>query len=393
MSTSRESDIVCPRIVNVIGGGLWSRVIAGELCKILPSDVEIWMHSAHNHALLQAWAARQRMTNRVLIDSSWPDLEDGKSRALIIANAARDHAMAIERALPSQIPVLVEKPFTLTAEETHRLLNRATAVGSPLAASCVFLFARFFQRFVEIVEKAGAIEQIAFCWTDPAGEVRHGERKGYDSGLPLPVDVLPHISALVGGLLPGAKQSCAGIELARGGAKLNLEIRVGSVPCAVTLARNAAGRQRTIEVTTAKQQLHLNFTGVPTVTAGDQVTDLDPDWGIADGPLACMLKSFLNGAVTGVFDPRLSVGGALAGNELADQAYGLYRAAVSEWLMTTLPQPEPEEEEHLRYALREYYLAAAYRESDSVDSLIENLIKELRGATAEDVKRLMRGQF
>jgi predicted dehydrogenase len=385
----REDAMEYPRAISVIGGGLWSRVITSELCKVLPSEAVIRMHSAHNGPLLQAWADRQGLASRVRIDFDWPDLNDGESRALIIANAARDHALAVERALISRIPALVEKPFTLTADETRRLVHRAQALGSPLAASHVFLFARFFQRFTEILEQAGAMEQLTICWADPAAEIRHGERKGYDPSLPLPVDVLPHISSLIGALLPGRAQSITAIEIFRGGAALNLELRAGSIPCSVNMARNAVARQRLIKVTTSTQVFRLDFTAAPTVAVGDQVIDPDPDWGIADGPLACMLKTFLHGAVSGLFDSRLSLDAALAANELADEASRFYREAVFEWLSATLSQPEPEDEENLRYALREHYLAAAYREPTSVDSMIESVINDLRGAAAETIKHFI----
>jgi predicted dehydrogenase len=309
-----------------------------------------------------------------------------KAQAIIIANAARDHGDALENVLPLEAAVLVEKPFTMTATETRRLIAMAAQRRVPLAASHVFLFSRYLPNLAARIPGGERVVQLAFRWSDPRAEFRHGDKKTYDPGLPLHLDVLPHISSLAGALLPGAPQSCRRVVAERGGAHLRLELQVGEVPCVVEMARDGAGRERRIEVTTERRRLALDFTSEPRFIEGDGRTSAaDPGWGIEDGPLACMLRAFLSAAKHGTPDPRLSTALALLATELADEATPLYRLAVRKSLTPVSAQPGADADEGLRYALREQLHAGRYIENAAADAEIEEALKKLRGASADEV--------
>jgi predicted dehydrogenase len=374
-----------PREVSIVGGGLWARVIAEELCKTVPPDVAIRIHSTHCTSLLHAWADRVKLAARIQISSLPPVLEGHDSHALIVVNAARDHAKVVEQALPSKTPLLVEKPFTLSAAETQRLITQAAATGTPLAASHVFLFARYLENFCALIADE-RVNQIEISWADPNGEVRHGERKSFDPSLPLHLDVLPHISSILGALRPDLPQSCTAVAVKRGGAELKVDVLLDAIPCYVRLARNADQRQRHIEVSTNRRRYTLDFTTTPQVTTCDgTMINPDPDWGIKAGPLATMLKAFLLGTEGGAMDPRLSPKHALLSNQLADQAGVRYRQAMVEWITETLPKATADGEDPVRYALRERFCAGRYADAAAIEAQVTTAIQRLRGASADDV--------
>jgi len=279
----------------------------------------------------------------------------------------------------------VEKPFTLTSAETQRLMTQAAGLGTHLAASHVFLFARYLEHFCALIA-AERVNQITFFWADPRAEIRHGERKSFDPSLPIHLDVLPHISSILGALLPAMPQSCTALSATHGGAELNLSLRIGAISCSVRLARNADQRERRIEVSTDRRHYTLDFTTIPEVSTSDgSIINPDPDWGIKAGPLATMLKAYLRGAATGASDPRLSPARALQGNQLADQADPHYRQAMDEWLAEALPKTTTDAEAPIRYALRERFYAGRYADAAAIEARVTTVIQSLRGASADDV--------
>lgn len=383
---TQDAPFGCPRRIDVVGGGLWSRVIVETLCGLTPPSTAIGIHSAHNYELLSEWRERQGLAGRVQVTQGWKESPGSQTGALIIANAARDHGSTLEKVLPSRIPVLVEKPFTTTGEETRRLMALSEQFHVPVAASHVFLFARYLENFVAMLAREEAIKGLSIRWTDPHAELRHGGKKSFDPGVPLHIDVLPHVSSLIGALLPGHRQSCRSLEVSSGGAQLQMKLDAGGIPCSVDLGRNAVRRERVIKAVTGSRSITLDFTGEPRVLWDDgQVLNGDPDWGIKPGPLATMLKAFLISAGSGLADPRLSVEKALQGNDLADEITPLYHQAVTHWLSTTAPQPGAGEEAGVRYALREHFHAGGHAVAAETDRRMDDALRTLRGATPDDV--------
>lgn len=320
-----------PESVAVIGGGRWTRVLTEVLCGLTPPSVEISVHSLHNAEAMSAWAKEKGFGRRIQVLPEWPRFPSGKYHAMIVANAARDHEKAIEWALFAGIPVLVEKPITVTAAASQRLVNKAKSQNVRFAAAHVFLFARYLENFSRFVFKSGNIRRLCVCWIDPRLEERYGERKQFDPSLPIFADCLPHVLSMIGVLLPNLPQQCKNLKILRGGARIELELRVGDVPCNVQLERNSDKRQRTIEVDTTQQMLKLDFSKEPgIIVSGSETIDADPDWMLKERPLTRMLRAFLQWAVGGEFDSRLDIEIGVRANRVIDQVSDLYYPILEE---------------------------------------------------------------
>ena len=160
MIDRKEGFAPCPDTIAVIGGGRWARVLTGVLCGLVPPSVGISVHSLHNADSMSAWVSERGFSQRIHVSSVWPQLLSVKSKAVIVANAARDHERAIEWALSSGAPVLVEKPIALTAAASQRLANLACRRSLYFAAAHIFLFAGYIENFSKIVAEAESIRFI-----------------------------------------------------------------------------------------------------------------------------------------------------------------------------------------------------------------------------------------
>jgi predicted dehydrogenase len=296
--------------------------------------------------------AAHALRERIQVSSDWPR-SCGDRSAAIVVNAARDHEQAVDWALDAEMPVLVEKPIALDAGSAQRLADRARRGSIRFAAAHVFLFASYLERLAVLVSRERDIRAVRVCWTDPRGENRYGDEKRFDPGLPVFADWLPHVSSIVGTLLPGGRHSCERLRLLRGGAHLELDLTVGGVPCSVQLVRNGERRQRVIEVAASDRMLQLDFSAEPgRINCGPTTFDGDPDWNARETPLALMLRAFLRWAGGGAFDSRLDHEIGLRACRLIDEARPLYDAALLPWLAGRLARAGDADED-LRYALGE----------------------------------------
>jgi hypothetical protein len=145
-------------------------------------------------------------------------------------------------------------------------------------------------------------------------------------------------------------------------------------------------RKRVIEASTARGKFTLDFTAEPKVVHPDGSThDADPCWSTKERPLACMLRAFLSGTVTGSLDERFSMTSALQGNALADEVTPAYKRAVDEWLVQALPRQAPETDDDLRYALRERLLKGRRAEAAAVEARVDETLRSLRGSSFDNV--------
>lgn len=350
---------LAPDHIAVIGGGRWARVLTEILCGLVPPSVGISVHSLHNVGPMSAWVLERGFGKRIQVSSDWPQFLSKGSSAMIVANAARDHKKAIEWALSAGVPVLVEKPITLTAAESQRLANIARSKEVRFAAAHTFLFASYLENFAKLVAEAGGARYLQVRWMDPQLESRYGEQKQYDLSLPIFADCLPHVLSMAGALTPGLPQRCETLKLFRGGAHLELELKLGDIPCSVQLVRNGEQRQRIIEITTGQKMFRLDFSKEPgTIVSGSTVMDGDLGWEVKQRPAARMLMAFLRWAAGGEFDSRLDIEIGLRANQVIDHTLDLYRSALMPWLMERLASPG-ELDDDLRYAFKEILQTAA----------------------------------
>lgn len=114
-----------PDYIAIIGGGRWARVMLKIICNLVPSSVKISVHSSRNAQGMKSWVLAKNLGRRITVHSDYPKAVYKKVGAVIVVNAASDHHKAIKWALMELIPVLVEKPVTLSYEMTRSLVDLA----------------------------------------------------------------------------------------------------------------------------------------------------------------------------------------------------------------------------------------------------------------------------
>jgi predicted dehydrogenase len=370
------------RRLALVGGGRWARVLISVLHEILPPDARILVVTLGNGAAMRKWST-ERYPDRIEVGDFLPDAR-GEFDAVIVANAARGHAEAALRALGAGIPALVEKPLALTEADAREIVELAERNRVPLATSRVPLFARYVERFRDIVANSGKIENVRFSWTDSKDEVRYGETKTYDSAVTLFEDLLPHMLPILRRLV-GGPIALGGVTLSGGGRLAELQLTAGDIPCTLSLGRDTAARTRIVRVQSSNDSV-LDFSEEPgRIVAGDKTCDGDPDWNSRPRPLATMLRCFLEGLAEGRIDERLSADSAIADCRIADEMRSIYRRQQTEWLAARLGQSVDEE---IRYALAEI-LASSDGKLPPDDRTIERLWAAMTASGASAVRNML----
>lgn len=354
LARNKEELAPCPDHVAVFGGGRWARVLTEVLCGIVPEHVRISVHSPHNAKAMSIWVSERGFKQRIDVSSDSPEFSSGKTSAVIVVNAARDHEKAIEWALSAGVPVLVEKPLALNFATSQRLADLACTQKIYLAAAHVFLFARYVENFSKHIVCGDNIKSVRVQWMDPLSESRYGEVKSYDPGLTVYADWLPHVISILGALSIGPIQTCEKVEFLRGGSHLEIGLRAGNIPCNIQLVRNGHCRQRLIEVSTQSNTVALDFSKEPgTIISDSTIQSSDIDWDIKPKPVSRMLSAFLKGAAGGIRDHRLDIAIGLRASYFIDQISLLYQSSLSPWLSNKLFRIQDGDDTDLRYALNE----------------------------------------
>jgi len=348
-----EDHMSCPDTVTVIGGGRWARVMTEVLCTLVPLSVRISVHSLHNAESMSVWAVSQGIRERIHVSSQWPNYISGKSNAVIVVNAARDHEKATELALIAGMPVLVEKPIALSGTQAQRLYDLAMSRNTRFAAAHVFLFAKYLNNFSTLISDTGKVRSFRVNWTDPKCDNRYGELKQYDPGLPILSDWLPHILSIISVLIHKPPEKCENMKVLKGGSHLEFDLKSGDIPCSVQLIRNSSQRRRIIEVEAGDKTFKLDFSKEPgNITFGSTTISGDQNWDVNKGPVAQMLTAFLTWADGGAPDSRLNVEKGVHACKIIDQAFRLYRSALMPCLISSLTSPVMVDDD-LHYALSE----------------------------------------
>jgi predicted dehydrogenase len=351
---SQEDCTVWPDYVAVIGGGRWARILIEVIYNLTPMAVKISVHSPRNFTAMGDWVVAQGFENRIRVCSDYPKSITGKTGAVIVANTAHDHEKAIEWALYQRLPVLVEKPVTLSFFTTQRMVDLANSQNTYLATAHVFLFASYIETFSKLVSNENSIVSIRVLWSDPQIESRYGEMKNYDPGLPIYTDWLPHIISILNTFTNGSAILSENISFFRGGAHLKINLLYGQIPCQIEMARNHNTRRRIIEVNTEKKKITLDFGREPGIICiNAKVIYSDSDWDHKPKPVSNMLSAFLKASAGGNFDARLDHSIGLTASQVIDQTTTFYLAALLPWLNSELKKYPDTISSDLRYALTE----------------------------------------
>jgi predicted dehydrogenase len=362
-------------------------VLLEVLCDLVSPSVRISAHSPHNAQAMSAWASARGSEHRIQVFSDYPKAVAGKSGAVIVANAACDHEKAIEWALSERLPVLVEKPVTLSSAATQRMADLAMSKETYLAAAHVFLFARYVEAFSKLVAEGDGVQSIRVQWMDPQSESRYGETKSYDPGLTVYADWLPHIVSILGTLSPNLIQPGRRLEVSRGGAHVKMDIQLGDIPCEIEMVRNGASRQRLIEVVTREGLKSLDFAKEPgMIVSAASARCGDPAWDIEPRPAATMLRAFLQGAAGGARDERLDIGIGLHTSRIIDQLSPAYHTALSDWLGKKYSALGEDADADLHYVLSEILYVEDPLSSVPAERRVEYVYRHLKGTLMSQLR-------
>lgn len=362
--------------IAIIGGGRWARVLSEVICSLASPEIKVTVHSLHNVNSMLMWVKARGFAQRIFVAAGLPDFPPGTSNAIIVANAARDHEKAVQWSLSAGVPVLVEKPVTLTAAATLRLMESAAHLNVRFAAAHVFLFARYIDQFAKFVADAGDIKSLRMHWTDPQVESRYGEQKQYDSSISVVSDCLPHVLSIIGTLTSELPHDFKVTKFQRGGASLELELMFGDILCTICLERNSDQRRRHIAAVVGQKVLQLDFAKEPGLISDGTITmSGDPGWETQKRPVACMLKAFLGWASTKDYDSRLDVEIGLRSCQVIDQIMDKYRLEMKSWLSAKFSSAWPFDDD-LRYALHEILQSEGPLSKDLLEQQIEQIIKQ-----------------
>ena len=365
--------------IAVIGGGRWSRVLLQVLCKIVPSSVEISSHSKHNVSGMIKWSHNYGFNNRIKFFKNYPKVFLGKSCAIIVANAARDHEKVVKWAVSKYLPVLVEKPIALNYTSALYLANLAKVNKTYLAVSHVFLFAKYINDFSKITTNLKHINNIKIKWIDPKIENRYGEVKKYDPAVPIFVDWLPHIISILQCFLPHSSHIIKNLKLYKGGSRVKIYILLGNVNCEIDLVRNSSERKRSFEVKTNKENFTLDFANEPGKIISDKGTyNINIAWENKPKPLSAMLLAFLTGAAGEVKDIRLDLQTGLSTMKIIDEISSSYTNELLLWLNNKFLKLKNVVDSDLHYAFSEIIYKYDPNSTIPINQRIEYLYKNIK---------------
>jgi predicted dehydrogenase len=382
--------ISTPDNIYIIGGGRWAKVYIDVLYELVSPAVNISIHSLHNFEQMLSWVKGRNYRQCIEVSSKLPIFNFSASNAVIVVNAARDHEKAVEFAVSQGVPTLVEKPMALTSKACKRLIHIAEQEEAPLAVSQIFLFARYLEKFSEVVSEHKSIQSIRVSWRDPKIENRYGDLKQYDSSLPIFVDILPHVLSIIDKLKPNIYRRCDNIEFLRGGAYLKLDLMLGEISCQIQLERNSDRRQRLIEVYADNVLYQLDFTEEPgTIITHSESFKGDSEWANEERPLASMLRSFLEWVAKGKIDQRIIAENALKASIIIDQVSEKYSLAQKNWLTKRLPSLF-EVDEDIRYALTEVLQAEISLSPLELDQQIKRVVNKISNSDNSNLIQKLR---
>lgn len=330
-------DRAMPRRVAVIGGGRWARVLASVVDGLLPTGAQIVLCSPSQHKALETWVVgRSVQEDRFCVVSSLEQVLALDVKAVIIANAAGDHAATARALLTQGCSVLVEKPLAFLADDATDLFDLAERHDCVLAVGHVFQFARYLIDFAAQAVALGPEKRIRLRWCDPQAEHRHGEKKSYDPATPLVLDVLPHVWSIL--CLIAGEGECVlrDLSVQRGGAQVNLTVDMNGLACDITIERNASARERLLQIGT---KTALDFTEEPgVVTTKGSATNADHKWAERLSPLGLEVSHFFRAVDQGETDHPSHGRGLIDGVALLQVVLPRYLAARDAVLQESLDQ-------------------------------------------------------
>lgn len=318
----------------IVGHRRWARVMAAELCAMLPAEVRIEILADAHEDEFGQWLGASGLASRIQVVGNAQRCATGQTGVALIVNSAHQHRSAIEAALAAGYHVVSEKPMGFSAEETRRLIDDANARGLALFCTNTYLFASYLEVLRGRWLHGRHIAHMHLTWQDRELEARHGATKSYDSSVPLIFDVLPHVANIVLATLGPREFSAESLQVLHGGSDVSILYRASDVDLHVRMVRNADSRVRQLHYMGTDLDLSLDFAVEPGMVSAGMAppVSIDDDWQRKPRPIAAMLASVIDFFVTGRRDIRLDTCAALFGNSLIDSVVERYAEGQAEFL-------------------------------------------------------------
>ncbi len=339
----------------VVGARRWARIIIEELCAALPPGAPVQLQASRDDADLQTWWHASPYVRQItIVDAPMPCRHPTVGVALI-ANSAYLHPSAIEASLAAGYHVACEKPLAFSRHEAQRLLDAAAAAGLRLFATNTYLFADYLRVFTRDWLVDRRYSEIHLIWSDAVVETRYGLAKGYDSGVPVIHDVLPHVACIVLATHGEIKLVASELVTRRGGSEVAVRFECADVTLLATLSRNSKQRVRSARFCSSNDTLTIDFSVEPgSVSIGEtQTRSADPAWQSKRKPIAEMLHSLQVYFGGGAMDDRLRPQASLLGNELTDSVADSYVRQQIEFLEQQAGNRSPVRSADSAYAAKE----------------------------------------
>lgn len=311
-----------PREILIVGGSRWARQMAGELILNYGNSIKIDIFSKTNYENMNVWASDKKYSQYLYIKNKI-SLKKSNYFASIIVNSANDHYLLAKESISNRIPTLVEKPVTLSWNDSKALSLLAEEKKTILCSANVYLFSKLLNSFSKIVNKNSEIQEIELNWFDPKIENRYGESKRQDLSISVSTDVLPHVLSILKVITLKNNFQISSCNIYDSLNKASINISIDNISCKIKLIRFSESRKRTIKVKTVKDIFLLDFTNedhhlfINDLEKNDLINNKE------DKPLILMLKTFINNVESKNIDPFLNIGFGLTINKVIDDINNL----------------------------------------------------------------------
>ncbi|MFN3220177.1 MAG: Gfo/Idh/MocA family oxidoreductase [Acidimicrobiales bacterium] len=286
------------RPILVVGGGRWARAVLRAVDAVAAEDVVVAVASPRNACGMRSWAHDSGFGRRIEVVAEPAAVPT--PRAALIANAARDHVRAASELAERAVPVLVEKPLALCADEARALAELGRVSGALVWPALVCAHDPVLVHAAALLPRPAA---VTIVWRDPSHERRDGELKRYDPTISVVEDVGAHLWSILDlfGVAEGLVVETAVARHCGRRSELRLRTATGTA-VDIVVERDGDRRERRVVASGRGRRIAIEGFGSPdpVLSVDSVVTSLPREVVGAERPLTAMVRAFLDCAA----DPR-----------------------------------------------------------------------------------------
>lgn len=310
----------------VIGTRRWARILALELCQIMPDNKVILLLRNDTGDEIENWINQNGLGHRITLITEIPPCKPFQVAVAFIANSAYLHYEYSTRALKLGYHIICEKPITLTRDQAISLLDLARLLNLQLFSSNVYLFSHSIQIAASNWLSVHNLIGVSLIWADSdTGDGDYSPKK-YDSSVPIIMDVLPHVSNILDRVLGDVDLNLELIKVGGGGGRVYLRYGNRSFKVRIQLIRNHSDRIRLMIFRTKDRTVYLDLDRetIRVVQPNNHLQPLNLSGTKVEKPLQAMLRSVCEFFSSGRIDDRLSSNHAIKGLSLIESAMAPY---------------------------------------------------------------------